>query len=510
MKRYGNLWQQVCSYENIDKAIRLTFRGKRRYNEFKEIEKNLPYYREQLHEMLVNESYTYGEYTIKHIYEPKPRTALVARTFPDRFLHHAIVNIGEPIWSSRTYYHSYACIKGKGTHAAHRQIAKLVAGYNYICHLDIHSFYASIDHNVLKQALRRKIKDVKFLRYCDGLIDNYPTPCGIPIGNATSPWFGNVALWGVDDFIKHELKLPYVRYNDDMVIAGNSKEELKDARAKIGAFIFSTMGLTFSKSYIHNTRQGVTAIGYHSYTSKSGQTVTILRKRTARTIREFMNDKATGESLQTIKSANKVLRVMTSYNGIMKNCSCSRFRNKLDFDAKLALYKIRGHEMIKSITDYYTNGVLQGDTIPIETIAGLQIYICGIQQTKNKFYHEEIIDSGNGEKIKQTNGKNPLLSIIQFYIAAKERGKNEQEIRETGKLYKIFSSAYSITNAAEAMKEIDFKNNLISAMFTKSGRHPELVQFSNDYARKKNIDTASALHKLFAIENAIENKKVTI
>ncbi len=172
MKRYGNLWQQVFSYENIDKAIRLTFRGKRRYNEFKEIEKNLPYYREQLHEMLVNESYTYGEYTVKHIYEPKPRTALVARTFPDRFLHHAIVNIGEPIWSSRTYYHSYACIKGKGTHAAHRQIAKLVAGYNYICHLDIHSFYASINHDVLKQALRRKIKDVKFLRYCDGLIDS--------------------------------------------------------------------------------------------------------------------------------------------------------------------------------------------------------------------------------------------------------------------------------------------------------------------------------------------------
>ena len=501
MKRYGNLWQQVCSYENIDKAIRLTFRGKRRYNEFKEIEKNLPYYREQLHEMLVNESYTYGEYTIKHIYEPKPRTALVARTFPDRFIHHAIVNIGEPIWSSRTYYHSYACIKGKGTHAAHRQIAKLVAGYNYICHLDIHSFYASIDHNVLKRALRRKIKDVKFLRYCDGLIDNYPTPCGIPIGNATSPWFGNVALWGVDDFIKHELKLPYVRYNDDMVIASNNKSELVKARERVRRFLWETMGLTFSKSYIKNTRQGINAVGYHSYKNRKSDTVTILKRKTARNIRLFVAEKATTEALKSVKSANKVLRVLTSYNGILTNCSCNRFIEKIDFNNKLELFKIKGHEMIKQITEYYNNGILAGETLTIETVAGLHIYISGIQQTKNKYYHEYICEE-NGEKLKQTNGKNPTLSVIQFYIAAKEHGKEEKQIRESGKLYKVFSSAYSITNAAEAMKDIDFKNNLVSAMFTKSGKHPELVQYENDYAKKHGIDEKDVLQKLETIAAA--------
>ena len=78
--------------------------------------------------------------------------------------------------------------------------------------------------------------------------------------------------------------------------------------------------------------------------------------------------------------------------------------------------------------------------------------------------------------------------MIQVYIAAKEHGKEEKEIRESGKLYKVFSSAYSITNAAEAMKDIDFKNNLVSAMFTKSGKHPELVQFETDYAKKHCID----------------------
>lgn len=91
VKRYGHLWEKVCSDENIDKAIRLTFRGKRKYSEFKAIEKNLPYYRDQLQKMLINETYEFGEYRPKSIYEPKRRTALVARTFPDRFIHHAVV-----------------------------------------------------------------------------------------------------------------------------------------------------------------------------------------------------------------------------------------------------------------------------------------------------------------------------------------------------------------------------------------------------------------------------------
>lgn len=498
MKRFGGLWEKVCSYENIDKAIRLTFRGKRKYNEFKKIEKNLPYYREQLHDMLVNETYSFGGYKEKHIYEPKPRTALVARTFPDRFLHHAVVNIGEPIWGSRTYYHSYACIKGKGTHAAHRAIARLVASYDFIAHLDIHSFYASIDHGKLKEALRRKIKDVKFLRFCDMLIDNYPMGKGIPIGNATSPWFGNIALWNADDYIKNKLKLPYVRYNDDMVIASDSKEELKKARLLIGKFLYAEQGFTFSKSYIHNTRQGITAVGYHSYRNRKGEAVTVMKKRNTRKIRKFMSGQATPDALETTKEANRILRVMTSYNGILANCSCSRFKKKIDFENKLDLFKIRGNEMIKAISEYYSNGTLGGETIPLEAVAGLQIYICGIQQTKNKFYHETIVDSG-GEKIKQTNGKNPVLSVIQFYIAARERGKSEADIRAGGKIYKVFSSAYSVTNAAEAMKDIDFKTELVSAMFVKKGSHAELAQYAPDYARKKGINENEIAQKLSAI-----------
>lgn len=487
--------------------MRLTFKGKRRYPEFRIIEKNYATYRKTLHDILENETYEFGEYREKPIYEPKPRIALVAPTFPDRFIHHAVVNILEPIWSARTYYHSYACIKGKGTHAAHKAIAGLIAGYDYIAHLDIHHFYQSVDHEKLKRIIRRKIKDTKMLRCLDMIIDTYPDTVGIPVGNVTSPWFGNVFLWAADDFITQKLKLPYVRYNDDMVIAANTKVEIEEARKKIMMYVFDTFGVTFSKSYIHNSRQGITAIGYHSYRNKKGETVTLMKKTTARKIRKYVENEATRENLKTIKNANKVLRVLTSYNGIMKKCSCTRFRTKIDFDSKLDLFKFRGDEMIKSITEFYNNGGLQGETLRLEQIAGLQIYICGIQQTKNPYYKETMLQpiQEGAPQVKQTNGKNPSMSVIQFYIAAKVHGMSEDEIRQKGKRYKVFSSAYSITNAAEAMKSIDFTKNLISAMFTKSDRHPELVQYDSGYAKKKGIDENALLQKLAAIENAISN-----
>lgn len=502
VKRYGHLWEKVCSDENIDKAIRLTFRGKRKYSEFKTIEKNLPYYRDQLQKMLINETYEFGEYRPKPIYEPKRRTALVARTFPDRFIHHAVVNVLEPIWSARTYYHSYACIKGKGTHAAHKAIAGIIAGYNFIVHLDLHHYYASIDHDKLKAAVRRKIKDKKLLKCLDTIIDTYPDPVGIPLGNATSPWFGNIFLWSVDEYITQEIKLPYVRYNDDMVIGADTREEIEQARRSVIDYVYNNFGIEFSKSYIHNTRQGITAIGYHSYRNKKRDTITILKKGTARKIRDFMEREAIGDNLRTVKRANKVLRVMTSYDGIMKQCSCARFRRKINFDAKYELFKIKGHEMIKSISEYY-NGNAAGEDIRIENIAGLQIYICGIQQTKNSYYKESMITAPDGTQIKQTNGKNPTLSVIQFYIAGRERGKSEEEIRRSGKLYKVLSSAYSITNACEAMKDIDFKENLVSAMFTKSGKHPEIVNYDAEYAKKKNINEPCVLAQLAHIEAAI-------
>lgn len=215
-----------------------------------------------------------------------------------------------------------------------------------------------------------------------------------------------------------------------------------------------------------------------------------------------MEREAIGNNLRTVKRANKVLRVMTSYDGIMKQCSCARFRRKINFDAKYELFKIKGREMIKSISEYY-NGNAAGEDIRIENIAGLQIYICGIQQTKNSYYKESMITAPDGTQIKQTNGKNPTLSVIQFYIAGRERGKSEEEIRRSGKLYKVLSTAYSITNACEAMKDIDFKENLVSAMFTKSGKHPEIVNYDAEYAKKKNINEPCILAQLAHIEAAI-------
>lgn len=126
---------------------------------------------------------TYKTFTI---YEPKERIIFKLPFYPDRIVHHAIMNILEPIWVSIFINNTYSCIKGRGIHKAVRDIQqdlKDIDGTKYCLKLDIKKFYPSIDHDVLKSIIRKKIKDEKLLNLLDGIIDSTD---GVPIGNYLS------------------------------------------------------------------------------------------------------------------------------------------------------------------------------------------------------------------------------------------------------------------------------------------------------------------------------------
>ncbi len=93
--------------------------------------------------------------------------------------------------------------------------------------MDVRKYFDSIDHTVLKNLLRRKIKDKTVLNLLDSIIDSYSKTfrCGIPIGNLTSQYFANFYLGFTDRYIKEALKIhDYVRYMDDMVIWGENEQ----------------------------------------------------------------------------------------------------------------------------------------------------------------------------------------------------------------------------------------------------------------------------------------------
>ena len=104
----------------------------------------------------------------------------MALPFYDRVVQHAINNVLEPIFDKRFISQSYACRKGKGMHAASDTLKEWLYEWNkyhpdqplYAIKADIHHYFQSIDHAVLKTEIRKVIKDAGVLALLDRIIDH--------------------------------------------------------------------------------------------------------------------------------------------------------------------------------------------------------------------------------------------------------------------------------------------------------------------------------------------------
>lgn len=222
----------------------------------------------QLQQMLINKTYQTSAYTMFKIYEPKEREVYRLPYFPDRIAHHAIMNILEPIFLSMFTCNTYSCIKGKGIHAALRDLRTSLrdeAGTKYCLKLDIKKFYPNVDHAVLKELLRRKIKDQDLLWLLDEIIDS---AAGIPIGNYLSQYFANFYLTYFDHWLKEEKAVKhYFRYADDIVILSDSKEQLHQLLSEITTYLQSQLNLEVKGNYqvFPVAARGIDFIGYVSF-----------------------------------------------------------------------------------------------------------------------------------------------------------------------------------------------------------------------------------------------------
>jgi hypothetical protein len=120
MRRYGNLWPRVGSFEALLHAAEQACKGKRFRPDVAAFQFRLEAELWQLHEELSAKTYRPGAYRTFVICEPKPRQ-ISAAPYRHRMVHHALVNVLEPIYERTFIRDSYACRKGKGTHAAVRR-----------------------------------------------------------------------------------------------------------------------------------------------------------------------------------------------------------------------------------------------------------------------------------------------------------------------------------------------------------------------------------------------------
>jgi retron-type reverse transcriptase len=246
VKRYGNLFEKVVSFENMLAAAKKAFRGKkdkvRTARFYFDMEKELLCLRDELH----NKTYTPRPLRKFQIKEPKVRE-IGASDFRDRVVHHAICNVIEPIFERTFIHHSYACRIGKGTHRAIRQAQFLCRKNQYFLKCDISKYFASIDHDILKEILARKIKDPDLIWLLNTIIDSAGSEGsekGVPIGSLTSQHFANLYLDRLDHYIKDFLKVKgYLRYMDDFILFSDEKTTLHLLHSGIKTFLHEKLQL---------------------------------------------------------------------------------------------------------------------------------------------------------------------------------------------------------------------------------------------------------------------------
>ena len=258
MKRAGHLFAAVLDRENLRFAFWKAARGKCARPDCREYRANLDAELGLLADGLASGSYPVGNYSRFLIHDPKERE-ICAAPFGERVLHHALMNVCEPWFDKWLVFDTYACRRGKGQMAAVRRAQHFARRHTWFLKCDIRKYYDSIPHDRLRALLRRKFKDADILGWFDRIIGTYETApgCGLPIGNLMSQHFANLYLDALDR--RHR---PYVRYMDDFIFWGDSREGLKRIRDDIAAFAEGELGLQLKDSPVVNrTELGMDFLG---------------------------------------------------------------------------------------------------------------------------------------------------------------------------------------------------------------------------------------------------------
>jgi len=326
MKRYGNLGHEITEFSNLLLAAKKAQKGKRFRENVLAFNYNLEPELFRLQAELKSKTYQPGGYRTFEIFEPKPRI-ISAAPYRDRVVHHALCNIIFPIFERTFIGDSYANRIGFGSHRALRRCTKFARSSKYVLQCDIRKYFPSIDHEILKSQLRRKIKCPDTVWLIDNIIDSSNTQetaidyfpgddllmplerrRGLPIGNLTSQFFANVYLNSLDHFVKEQIKATkYLRYVDDFALFSDNKIFLAEAKIKIAEYLINLrLKLHPGKSQISATKQGVSFVGFRILPSRirvRNHNLRLGRKRLQQMLCDYENGKIEQDKIsQSIQS----------------------------------------------------------------------------------------------------------------------------------------------------------------------------------------------------------------
>lgn len=297
LKTYKKLYPKLCSYENLFLAYKKARKGKSKKDYVLKFESKLIENLKLLQKQLTKK--TYSPRPLRKFIVRDPKTRIIhSSVFRDRIVHHAIVNLLNPIYDKIFIYDSFASRKNKGSHVAVERFESFVGKVSsngklikkpfnnnsiqgYVLKADFRHYFDSVNREVLIKILKKKIKDEDFINLIEKVLRNFETEEGIgmPLGNYTSQFFANIYLNELDYYVKNVLQAKlYIRYVDDFVILHKDKRVLKYYLKHINKFLpYLKIKLHPDKTEIHALRNGITFLGYRVFFHYK-----LLRKRNIR------------------------------------------------------------------------------------------------------------------------------------------------------------------------------------------------------------------------------------
>jgi len=351
--------------DKLELAYKNAKRGKLRSYGVKLFEMNKEANLLQLQKDLLNLDFktsVYNNFTLNEYGKDR----LISRLpfYPDRIVHHLLMLELEGIWGKIFVRGTYACIKTRGIHDGLTRVKsdlQDIEGTKYCLKIDVKKFYPSIDHDILKSIVRKKIKDAKLLFVLDEIIDSAP---GVPIGNYLSQYFANLYLAYFDHYMKEVQQVKYYhRYADDIVILHSDKAYLHALLVNISDYFNQNLKLTVKRNYqiFPVKSRGIDYLGYKTF-----HTHVLLRK----SIKQRMF-----RSLKNV-TKDKLPLKLAAYNGWMVHCNSRNLRNTINEMNEKRFGDLGIAVEVNTLT---------GEKIKIVKVIGKEILVKDFKVTESKY-----------------------------------------------------------------------------------------------------------------------------